>query len=153
MMSKSERIFIRWLTAFLYGCALFTIVGVAIWYLPRQVVKSASLMQTDKIEYSVGDKIVVTGETWTNVDASADFDVRLICNGVKYQYTKIAGLQVSKQAAPVKYSFPYPEIPLYIPKGSTCRIETTSSYIIQVLPMMNKTYQYRFTSNVFQVKE
>jgi len=152
-MSKSERIFIRWLTAFLYGCAIFITVGVGVWYFPRQVVKSATLMQTDKIEYAVGDKVIVTGETWTNVDASASFDVRLYCDAVKYHYTQINDLQVSKQSAPVSYSFPYPEIPEYIPKGSTCRIETTSSYTVQVLPLMNKVYQYRFTSNVFQIKE
>lgn len=152
MMSKSERIFIRWLTAFLYGCALFIFIGIGVWFYPRQVIKSATLMNTDKQEYKTGEVITVSGETWTNVDSEADFDVRLICNGVKYQYTKIAGLQVSKQAAPVKYSFPYPEIPLYIPTG-TCRIETTSNYYVQILPLLTRNYQYKFNSNEFTVKE
>lgn len=152
-MGKTERRIIRGLTAFFYGCAIFILVGVGFWLYPRTVIKSATLMQTEKIEYSVGDKILVTGKTWTNVDSAANFDVRLICSGVKYAYTQINGLQVSKQVAPVSYSYPYPEIPNYIPKGSTCRIETTSSYTVQVLPLINRVYQYKFTSNTFNIKE
>lgn len=152
-MTNGERIFIRWLTAFLYGCAIFLFVGIGMWFYPRQVIKSATPMSTDKPEYSQGERVFVSGETWTNADTQANYDVRLVCNGVKLPYTSIPYLQTSRQAAPVKYSFPYPPIPEYVPKGSTCRIETTGSYTVQILPFITREYQYTFTSNYFQVKE
>lgn len=152
-MTKGERQIVRWLTAFFYGCAFFIAIGLLMWFYPREVIKSATLMNTDKIEYSLGDKVLVTGTTWTNVNSSAEFDVRLVCDGVKYPYTQINNLQVSKQAGAVKYSFPYPKIPDYIPNGSTCRVETTANYTVQVLPLINRDYQYKFISNNFQIKE
>jgi hypothetical protein len=128
-------------------------IGIGMWFFPRQVVKSATLMETNKSEYDLNEPIIVSGETWTNVDSAANFDVRLICNGVKYAYTQINDLQVSKQVAPVKYKFSYGKVPEYIPNGSTCRIETTADYTVQVLPLLNRHYQYKFNSNGFQIKE
>ena len=153
MMTSTERKLVRYLTAFFYGLTIFIFIGLFFWFYPRQIIKSSTLMQTDKSEYAQGEEIIVSGETWTNVDSPADFDVRLLCNGTKYAYTQINDLQVSKQVAPVKYSFPYPEIPRYIPNGSTCRIETTSNYTVQVLPMFTRHYQHKFNSNTFQIKE
>lgn len=152
-MTRAERRLVKWTTGFFYGLTFFLLIGMAFWYYPRDMVKSASLMQTDKSEYTQGEPIIVSGETWTNVDSKANFDVRLLCDGVKYHYTQINDLNVSKQVIPVAYSFPYPEIPRYIPSGSTCRIETTARYKVQVLPLLTRDYQYKFTSNIFQIKE
>lgn len=152
MMSRTERTIIRWLTAFFYGIAFFITVGIVAWFYPRQVVKTASIMNTDKNEYSIGEPIYVSGETWVNVDSQADFNVRLICNGVKYPYTQINDLNISKQVKPVTYKFPYPDIPGYIAPGK-CRIETTAHYPVEVLPFLTRNYYYTFSSNEFLIKE
>lgn len=110
-------------------------------------------MQTDKPEYSIGERIFVTGETWINIDTMATFNVRLICDEIKYPYDNINNLSVSRQLKPIPYNFPYEKIPEYIPRGSTCRIETTSSYPVEVLPFLTRNYQYVFNSNQFQIKE
>lgn len=152
-MTKQERVFVRLLTAFFYGVAGFLAIGLLFWFYPRVMVKSATQMTTDKSEYSQGEKIFVSGETWNNVNTPADFNVRLNCNGIKYTYDQIKDFTVNKQQAPVKYNFPYTQIPEYIPKGSTCRIETTATYAVQILPLLTKNYTYIFNSNQFQIKE
>lgn len=152
MMSNLERKIVRWLTAFFYGCAFFLLVGLGVWFYPRQVVLSATLMSTDKTEYNIGENIYVSGKTWMNVDAQVDFDVRLFCNQVKYAYTQINDLNVSKQSQPIEYRFPYPDIPEYITPGK-CRIEVIAKYPVQVLPLLTRDYFYTFTSNEFLIKE
>jgi hypothetical protein len=151
-MTSREQTFVKLLTGFLYGLTVFIFVGIIMWFWPRQVVKSASEMMTDKTLYKSGEQIYVKGETWTNVDSSAEFDVRLICNGVKYNYATIERLNVSKQQAPIKYNFEYPRIPFYIPEGK-CTIETTAIYPLQILPLLDRDYQYVFRSNEFEIKE
>lgn len=152
MMSSLERKVVRWITAFFYGCAFFLLVGMGVWFYPRQVVSSATLMTTDKAEYRLGEVIYVSGKTWVNVASQVDFNVRLICNGVKYPYTQINDLNVTRQKAPVEYRFPYPPIPKYITPGK-CRIETTAKYPVQVLPLLTRDYYYVFDSNEFMVEE
>ncbi len=152
-MSKYERVFVRFLTAFFFGMAGFLAIGLIFWFYPRTMVKSASTMQTEKPEYAIGERIFVTGETWTNINAETDFNVRLKCNGIKYSYDQINNFTVNKQVAPVKYNFPYAKIPEYIPRGSTCRVEATATYHVQILPLLNKNYVDIFNSNEFQVKE
>lgn len=151
-MTSLERTIVRWLTAFFYGCAIFLIIGLGVWFYPRQVVSSATLMSTDKPEYSLGGRIYVSGKTWTNVTSPANFDVRLICNNVKYFYTQINDFNVTKQSQAVEYRFPYPVIPEYITPGK-CKIETTAKYPVQILPLLTRSYFYTFTSNEFLIKE
>jgi preprotein translocase subunit YajC len=150
-MTKLERQLVKALTMVFYGLAIFILVGLIMWFYPRQVVKSSSIMTTEKTSYQHGEEVVVSGETWSNVDSPTDFEVRLICGGVKYPYHTIKGLNVTRQASPVKYLYPYPEIPRYTPKG-TCRIETTARYTVEVLPLLDRTYYHTFNSNEFEVK-
>jgi len=150
-MRDVERLLVRSLTAVFYGITVFVLVGMIFWFYPRKIIRSATPMKTDKTTYSRGERVTVSGETWTNTNSPATFDVRLICNNTKYPYDYIE-LNVSEQDVPVKYSFPYKEIPDFIPQ-SECRIETTANYTVQVLPLLTRNYQYIFTSNNFNVKE
>jgi len=152
-MTKTERKFIRILTGCFYGLTVFILIGLMAWFYPRKVVKFATPMVTDKLEYSIGERVTVSGETWTNVDAPMDFDVRLICNDTKWPYQQIKDFAVGKQVKPVPYKFPYDKLPDYIPRGTSCRIETTGTYPVQILPLMTRNYQYKFSSNQFDIKE
>lgn len=152
-MKQLEKTFIKGLTVFLFGIALFVSIGLAVWFWPRQAVLVADNLQTTESMYFAEQQITVTGRTQTNLEAPANFDVRLICNNIKYNYGSATSLNVKKQIKPVSYSFTYPAIPTIItntkPFEKTCNIEVTARYSLEILPFMTRQYYHTFVSNEF----
>lgn len=146
-MSNAEKIFIRVLTAFFFGVTAFLIVGIFLWFYPREIINLD--IKTQSAEVKTGGTLVVDVTSDRKGDAQSKYTSTLVCGATRYLLLEL-DVSSQKQSEQTYSSYGY-NIPEYVTPSRECRIEVRGSHEIEILPLLTRTYSSQFVSNIFEV--
>ena len=145
----NKHLFARLLTIFLFLISGLIVLSIFFYYYPRNIVE-APQSQTDKIEYRIGDSILVSGSTKVYVNADSNNTVYIRC-GISSYVVQSFKLRMYKTEGD------YPAFKLgIVPDGviaspPNCQLVTESVYSVHTFLWFYREYTHTFYTNTFNI--
>lgn len=151
-MGNTEKILVKLSTAILFGLTIFFIVGLILWFIPRDIADIE--IKARKGSYKVGESIIVDNIFTIYGQANSRYTSRIVCkNGVERKYLiGVVETTSVKTNGPVKSVAEY-KIPNFVLPEEKCFIQVKSDHVVTVLPFLEKTITDKFESNQFSIVE
>lgn len=140
---------INLLTILLSLAMAFYVVMVFFYLYPRSIVE-APQSKTDKLEYRIGDPILVSGRTKVGVNAMSNNSVFISCGASEY-VVQTFKLQMFKTEGD------YPAFKMgVIPDGVLaspphCKLVTRTTYYVPTFLWFTREYEHTFETNDFTI--